>query len=554
MKQTIDLDLLKTRVHQKFHKADRSSWSMTDCQAQGGVPAELQEEAARRLGVAGLIYSIGYFAAFYIAAVPRWIQSGEVPQHLLGWQVVVAIISILSGLFIFWISRCGKLSFCAVLEIGTVFFVLGAAGIAIPNAWGLIPVWDQEEFTRWRYGIPWESAWILIFAVVTNASPRKIALASLLAASAGPVTYILSRQAGASSSQTPLSVIVPFYLFSTYLCAGLSIFSSKVVEGLGHRITRAREIGQYQLHDLIGKGGMGEVWRGRHRLLAREAAIKLINPEMLGRNPGEADMALQRFEREAKATAALRSPNTIIIYDFGRNEDGAFYYVMELLEGLNLLEYVERFGPMSADRVIFIIRQACRSLHEAHLSGMIHRDIKPANMFLCRYGIETDFIKVLDFGLVRIKEEREESGAQLTERGIATGTPSFIAPEMILQKAGVDGRADLYALACVAYWLLTGDTVFDSDSGLEQIVMHAKEEPLPPSEKSELEIPAELDAIILRCLAKDPEARPLDAEALDRELAALEIAEQWSGEQAAEWWATHMPLADRDITGGKSVE
>jgi serine/threonine protein kinase len=218
-------------------------------------------------------------------------------------------------------------------------------------------------------------------------------------------------------------------------------------------------MGSYRLVTLLGKGGMGEVWRARHHMLARDAAIKLIQPDLLSRKSGNSAVLLRRrFEQEAKATALLRSPHTVERYDFGVTRDGVFYYVMGLLDGIDLETLVKKFGPQPLARVVNILRQVCRLLADAHSHGMIHRDIKPTNIFLCRMGNEYDFAKVLDFGLVKILNGNE---TQMTVEGATTGTPAYMAPELALGNSDLDARADLYGLGCVAYWLTTGSLVFE---------------------------------------------------------------------------------------------
>jgi hypothetical protein len=225
---------------------------------------------------------------------------------------------------------------------------------------------------------------------------------------------------------------------------------------VGREVNRARELGSYRLVRLLGKGGMGEVWRAEHRMLARPADIKLIRPDTIPADSAEASRVLQRFEREAQATARLQSPHSIELYDFGMTNEGAFYYVMELLEGMDLKTLVQRFGPLPAGRAVSLLAQACDSLADAHHLGLVHRDVKPANLYACRKGLLVDFVKVLDFGLVITARDQPGEDMRLTRAGSATGTPSFMAPEMVVSHGELDGRADVYALGCVAYYLLTG--------------------------------------------------------------------------------------------------
>jgi serine/threonine-protein kinase len=289
---------------------------------------------------------------------------------------------------------------------------------------------------------------------------------------------------------------------------------------------------------------MGEVWRAEHRMLTRGAAIKLIRPAALG--AGEGSHALEivkRFEREAQATAALRSPHTIEVYDYGLAADGTFHYVMELLEGFSLQTLVARFGPLPPERVVHFLRQACHSLAEAHAAGLVHRDVKPANMFVCRLGLDLDFVKVLDFGLVKLQGPQARGAEALTVEGAFAGTPGYMPPEIALGAEPVDGRADIYALGCVAYWLLTGQRVFEGTNPMQMIVDHVRTPAVPPSKRTSRPIPAELERIVLRCLEKAPGQRPASASELSRELQALGIEALWTESRAREWWRTHQPSA-----------
>ena len=220
-----------------------------------------------------------------------------------------------------------------------------------------------------------------------------------------PLSMLIAKARGTWDFGAPPNALLMHY--PDYLIVGVSVVIANVVRRLGQQVAQAREMGSYQLGDLIGSGGMGEVYRATHRMLARPAAIKLIRPEMVGEGSGEAaQLAVKRFRREAEAAASLRSPHTVELYDFGVTEDGTMYFVMELLDGMTLDALVSRAGPLPAGRVIHILRQVCESLAEAHASGLIHRDIKPANIHVGRQGLTHDFVKVLDFGLVKSMADR----------------------------------------------------------------------------------------------------------------------------------------------------
>jgi serine/threonine-protein kinase len=324
--------------------------------------------------------------------------------------------------------------------------------------------------------------------------------------------------------------------YQDYLIVGVAAVVSRVVVGLGQEVAKARELGSYQLGDLIGRGGMGEVYKATHRMLARPAAIKLIHPETLKTSGSGSTAALTRFRREATSAASLRSPHTVSLYDFGVTDDGTFYFAMELLEGMDLETLVRAHGPLPASRVVHILRQVCESLEEAHASGLVHRDIKPANIHLGRLGLRDDFAKVLDFGLVKRQVEADVTFTQATSAGEASGTPAYMAPETALGQ-DVDGRADLYALGCVAYYLLTGRLVFEGQ-GLQQIVKRLQEDPVPPSQRTELQIPHTLDALVMSLLARDPAGRPATAAEVRARLDAVPVP-RWTDEQAADWWRLH---------------
>jgi serine/threonine protein kinase len=271
-------------------------------------------------------------------------------------------------------------------------------------------------------------------------------------------------------------------------------------------------------------------------MLARPAAIKLIRPEAIGAGDGDASkIAIKRFYREAEAAASLRSPHTVEIYDFGIAADQTLYFVMELLDGTDLESLVARSGPLPAARVIRILIGACESLEEAHRAGLVHRDIKPANLHIGRMGLRTDFVKVLDFGLVKPFSRKNEETSLATVAGQTPGTPAYMAPEMALGEA-VDGRADIYALGCVAYFLLTGQLVFEASTALQMIARHLQTPPRPPSERIDRPIPRALEEVVMHCLAKDPSQRPQSAADLARTLAAIELPSSEERE-ARRWWS-----------------
>ena len=318
--------------------------------------------------------------------------------------------------------------------------------------------------------------------------------------------------------------------------SALAVSSGSVLEIGEHLLNNGIRVGSYSLIERIGSGGMGEVWLARHQLLARPAAVKIVHEAALGAAE-DAAATRQRFAREAHVTAELQSPHTVQLFDFGMTDTGGFYYVMERLRGIDLQRMVERHGPLPAERAVFLLKQACLSLSEAHALGLVHRDIKPGNLFACKLGQQFDFLKVLDFGVV---SRRGRGAPSITEPGLLLGTPAFLAPELMSQKT-FDGRVDVYSLGCVAFWLLTGRPPFEGVDAMAVLLQHSSATPPPPSEISERPIPKDLDALVVECLAKDPAQRPAGAEALAARLDALSVAGWWTQQQARAWWGLHEP-------------
>ncbi len=316
------------------------------------------------------------------------------------------------------------------------------------------------------------------------------------------------------------------------------LLSSEMIGKLRAKVSTAEhkmmQLGTYTLEEKLGEGGMGEVYRASHSMLRRPTAVKLLTP---GRSNEE---MIARFEREVQMTSQLSHPNTISIFDYGRTPDGVFYYAMEYLDGINLEDLVGRFGPLPASRVKKLLFQMSASLAEAHAIGLIHRDIKPANIFLCNRGGLYDFVKVLDFGLVRHYGDEEKQMAALTQVGMTTGTPAYMAPEMILGKE-VGPGVDVYATGCIGYWLLTGKQVFEGENAMALAMAHTKEKVVPPSEVSEAPIPECLENLIMKCLSKKAADRPRDARELVTELEGCVFEPAWSQEMAMEWWSENLP-------------
>jgi tRNA A-37 threonylcarbamoyl transferase component Bud32 len=497
-----------------------------------------------------LLYSLAYFLADLAPSIVAG-QLAEAFQSPIHWVPTVS--SIFIGLVVAALAASPRITWRAKLHIGLVFEVVGSYGIALA-------MYTQAERFRdtpivfHALSPSWVAIWMILYSIVVPAPPGRALLALLASASAPAVVIGYSlQQAGLSHVFTPAMFFL-HHVFTYLICVGLAYAGARIMVTLGVEVSRARELGSYRLMERLGQGGMGEVWRASHQLLAREAAIKFIRPESIhGMSAEESRTTIQRFELEARATASLSSAHTVDLYDFGVSDDGTFYYVMELLDGFDLDRLVRRFGPLPPARVVHLLGQACESLEEAHAKGLIHRDVKPANIYVCRSGVQRDFVKVLDFGLVAHRREGAPSEQRLTLPEHVMGTPASIAPEAALGQE-LDGRSDIYGLGCVAYWLVTGRQVFEGATVLEVVSKHMNAEPVPPSRHCGT-MPRDLDALILRCLEKTPDRRPTGAREVARLLRSVPLTDPWTADQAEAWWSEHVPArpAEGPVTGNAAV-
>ncbi|HVW29502.1 MAG TPA: serine/threonine-protein kinase [Polyangiaceae bacterium] len=415
-----------------------------------------------------------------------------------------------------------------VLRLGLVHYIVVALLLGVTRH---AEAWPALQAAR-----AWSpvGVWILLFGALVPLRPITVFGWSLLAAMMDPFALL-----AVHANRAPVSSVERLLLSLSPFCAALVAFAtSSVIYGLTERIEKARKFGSYRLVQRLGTGGMAEVWRADHRMLARPAAVKLIRPGVLS-NYGEKESArlVRLFEREVQATAALRSPHTIQVYDFGVARDGTFYYVMELLDGFDLQTLVERFGKQPPERVVFVLRQVCHSLHEAHARQFVHRDMKPGNIYVCRYGADLDFAKVLDFGLVL---DRRPTAEELDERRGQVGTPAIMAPEQVRFDAPVDQRTDIYAIGCVAYWLLTGERVFEAETRHDMLVMHAHQRPVRPSRRGHKDVPESLEELVMACLDKNPNKRPQTARELSEQLGGLGLEGAWDAEKREQWWRANL--------------
>ena len=494
------------------------------------APDRAIHELSRRLTLATLAIAaavaVSQFLTLSLGAAGWAVQPNLRLHAAIGGALLVV------SLLVAAVARGDRLPRKRLLNLGLAYEVLVALGISLQD--NLDPI----GVGRPLHDISWVAVLIVMFPLVVAASPARTLVASLLAASTWPLAVLIGTRLG---NPVPSTAVFALNVAENYIAALLAMVPALILQDLAAEMRRARQMGSYRLVERLGQGGMGEVWRARHDMLARPAAIKLVRGRQVGLGSGPLDAeVLRRFEREAQATAALHSPHTVELYDFGVTADGTFYYVMEILDGLDLEQLVRRFGPVPPERAVHLLTQLCDSLADAHAVGLVHRDVKPSNVYTCRKGLRYDFVKLLDFGLVKPAWRDNVGDSSLTAEDAVPGTPAYLAPEVALGSLDVDGRADLYAAGCVAYWLLTGHRVFDGGNAVQMAVQHAQATPVPPSRRTDRPVPQALEALVLRCLEKDPARRPCNADELARELAACGLERGWSQDDARAWWRTHI--------------
>ena len=532
-------DRTLTRAVMQGPKLIRPPTGATPAEAVGrggrsrALPDDFLREASARLGIMSLVAAVLWVVGTILGRlVTQSMTGGEFTGLSFTTSDAIAAVSVLASLLLFGYTRKTNRDPRHILDIGLAYMILNALAIGLTFHSGpIVPTLSVSP------QISWIGAVILMFSAIVPNTRTKTLLAGLFAVSMNPLSMLWARAQGLWDFGPASNALLMHY--PDYLLVGVAVVISHVVTTLGRQVAKARELGSYQLGELLGRGGMGEVYKASHRMLARPAAIKLIRPEMLGgTDPAVAARAIARFRREAEAAAHLRSAHTVDLYDFGVTEDQTLYLVMEFLDGMDLESLVRAHGPMPAPRVVHVLRQVCDSLEEAHARGLIHRDIKPANIHLGRVGCREDFVKVLDFGLVKTAAAGAKQSLATME-GAIVGTPAYMAPEMALGD-NVDARADLYAVGCVAYYLLTGEEVFSGDTVLKVITQHLQAAPVPPSQRTDRPIPAALERVVLACLAKRPEDRPGSARQLGQVLGMIE-GMTWGEDEAHRWWSQHHP-------------
>jgi serine/threonine-protein kinase len=507
---------------------DRSEAAKVCCPkreiAAGSGPHLTKETQALlrlRLRAAALILLIG-FGVFLIRHVVGVLTGEPLSPVLFGFHVLVVLVLGFSAAPL--CRECtvsiGKLRMSELIIFGlpTVFFLMVQHKVALEDAGRgimpqLMPFWLLLVFTYGMF-IPntWRRAALVIGAMALAPVLLMLGMMLVYPQVAGAMTVIGCVQ----------------HMLVLLVAAVASVFGTHLINTLRREVFEARQIGQYRLIKPLGSGGMGDVYLAEHRMLKRPCAIKLIPPDRAG-DPH----VLARFEREVQTTARLSHWNTVEIFDYGRTDDGTFFYVMEYLPGLSLQELLDRYGPLPAERVVHFLRQICQGLREAHAIGLIHRDIKPANVFAAQSGGLYDVAKLLDFGLV--KPVTEARSARLTQEGGVAGTPLFMSPEQARGLDNLDARGDIYSMGALAYALLTGHPPFDGANSMEVMIAHVRDDVVKPS-KRHADVPADLEHVVLRCLAKRPEDRFQDVDSLEHALAECAAADRWTQSHAARWW------------------
>jgi eukaryotic-like serine/threonine-protein kinase len=449
-----------------------------------------------------------------------------------------------------WFVRTGWIKLVVTAALGAVWAILGSSRIKPSLAAleridaGLLLLLGVLASILSILLPPMPGRWFTVILAFTNivfmravfvpGSPfRSGFLSALTAVPVMVAVYLIAIRDTRLAEQCSLAYFMGAMGTWCLFAIGGATVTAYIVHGLRERVREATELGQYTLVEKIGEGGMGIVYKAKHALLRRPTAIKILYAD--GADAGK----LARFEREVQLTSQLAHPNTIAIYDYGHTAEGIFYYAMEYLDGITLEDLVREHGPQPAGRVVHILSQMCGALSEAHGIGLIHRDIKPANVLLCERGGLSDVVKVVDFGLVKSLRPAEDgrAGVSATQTNAITGTPLYLSPEAIRSPEAIDGRADLYAVGAVGYFLLTGKVVFEGGSVIEICGHHLHTPPTPPSARLGRPVAEDIEQVILRCLAKDPGARPADAIALRQALTACRDAGSWGEVEARDFWA-----------------
>ena len=492
------------------------------------LPPRLLESAAKRICLLSVFVAV---LVVFVHLVRQLAQPQLAPVLADPVNRLVTLSAVLMAAGLYALGRYRIVPASTLIGLGMVFEVVVALSISMVET--TLPLRPDDPML----GMSSLGPWVFAVGVLIPNRPAWTLVTALAAATTWPVAYAINA-ARFDFGPVPVGQLLAWPTIN-YMLAGLAYLVGRWTYGTAIRAQTAQDLGSYRLAARIGEGGMGEVWKAEHQMLARAAAIKIVKPDVMEHaSARQAEISVRRFKREANIIASLQSPHTIYLYDFGVTPEGYFYYIMELLDGISLQTLVTTFGPQPASRVSAFIRQIAESLEEAHRQGLIHRDLKPSNIMACKLALSYDFVKVLDFGLAKAVQSSEVS--QLTMDGTATGTPGYMAPEIAMGEGRVDARADIYALGCVAYFLLTGSLVFADSNPMAMALKHVQATPDPPSSRTELPIPASLERVVMQCLAKNPPDRPASAREVARLVSACDVP-VWTEDHAADWWQRHLP-------------
>lgn len=488
-----------------------------------GLAPRFAPIARQRLG---LLAGFLFFLTLCSSLIPGAFLPQAAPYFSRSLLVLVSLSGVLVDALFLWLTWGSRLSHDAFLRLGYPYLLFRSLTLSFTP----LPLQSAPVLT-------WSSVLLPVVPLFLPTVRRWTVLSLCIAAPLPPLLLALF----ASLTHSPLTGGELVRSASNALGAGaLALLSAELIAR--HRTATLTAVGNYHLVQRIGRGGMGEVWRAEHRFLARPAAVKLIDrrPQDSAR---QAEKKLQRFRREAQVTAHLTSPHTIQVFDYGVSDQKSYFYVMEYLDGFDLQQLVRKTGPLPPARALYLLRQICDSVGEAHQAGLIHRDLKPSNLFIVRRGLQCDFVKVLDFGLVGLGDPLRTAtfDGKITATGMMTGTPAYISPEMVTGSK-VDHRADIYSLGCVLYYLLTGQALFPGLTPMQMALAHAQKSPPAPSALAPHPLPEQLDRFVLWMLAKDPTERPSCIEELLSHFDLLSLSPSWTPADAEAWWDAQKPL------------
>jgi len=487
----------------------------------------------RRLRMAGTIAAAG-FGIFFIRNL--FLEGDGRPENLamILHGITLAVLAISTA--VLWLRKPCSITVLRSLELtmfGAMALYFGFMQMQT-FAHGSVLEWAKPGFEERLLrlatasnSLRWFVLIVLYGTFIPNTWQRCALVVGVMAATPIALTFLVCHRCPVMNVHTNTAMF-DFVVFLG-IASSIAVFGSHRINSLRRQVYEARKLNQYQLFERLGAGGMGEVFRGEHVLLRRTCAIKLIRADQAN-DP----VTLSRFEREVQAMANLTHWNSVEVYDYGRAEDGTFYYVMEYLPGMSLQELTDRFGPLPPGRAVHFLRQVCAALREAHGIGVIHRDIKPSNIIACERGGVQDVAKLLDFGLVQCLGIAK-CDSKLTIQGTILGSPPYMSPEQAMGKDKIDVRTDIYSLGALAYFLVTGQPPFVRETAMEMLVCHVHEPVTPPTDHRP-ELPYDLQQVILRCLSKSPEDRFQDIVSVERALAECACVDDWTEERAQQWW------------------